>query len=135
MVVLERKGNEVFCNGQKLTIVAQATKGPNKEVVKIAGLEGANGQKWISLTRLVEGINEIECNGREVTTQKYTLTQEEKEEIESLQARIDEIINHAKSRYVAKPNLNVDPSKLTQEQKLALAAQLEAYLASLKVEA
>lgn len=133
MLKLERKGNEVFCQGQKLTIVAQATKGPGKEVVKIAGLEGSNGQRWISLSRLVEGLNEIECEGREViSTQRYSLTVEEKAQVAELQAQIDAIINKAKARYVAKPNLNVDPSKLTQDQKLALAEQLEKYMASLR---
>lgn len=133
MLVLERKGNEVFCQGQKLTIVAQATKGPGKEVVKVAGLEGSNGQKWVSLSKLAEGLNEIECNGREVTTsQKYTLTTEEKARIADLQAEIDSIIAEAKARYVAKPNLNVDPSKMSEADRLALASQLEAYIASLK---
>lgn len=133
MLVLERKGNEVFCEGQKLTIVTQATKGPGKEVVKVAGLEGSNGQKWVSLSKLAEGLNEIECNGREVTTgQKYTLTAEEKAHIAELQAEIDSIIAGAKARYVAKPNLNVDPSKMSEADRLALASQLEAYIVTLK---
>lgn len=132
MLVLERKGSEVFCNGQKLTIVAQATKGPGKEVVKVAGLEGSNGQKWVSLSKLVEGINEIECNGREVGAQRYTLTTEEAQEVKELQARIDEIIANAKARYIAKPNLNFNPANLTEAQKLAKIAELEAYVASLK---
>ena len=133
MLVLERKGDEVFCQGVKLTIVAQATKGPGKEVVKIKGLEGSNGQTWISLSRLKEGVNEVECKAREVvSTSKYTLTSEEKARIDELQAEIDVIIAKAKSRYVAKPNLNVDPSKMTEEQRLELAAQLEKYIANLK---
>ena len=133
MLVLERKGNEVFCQGQKLTIVAQATKGPGKEVVKVAGLDGANGQKWISLSRLVEGLNEIECVAREVTTsQKYTLTADEANEVKELQARIDEIIANAKARYVEKPNLKADITKMSQAEKNKLASQLEAYLISLK---
>ena len=133
MLVLERKGNEVFCEGQKLTIVTQASKGPGKEVVKVAGLEGSNGQKWVSLSKLVEGLNEIECNGREVaSSQKYTLTAEEKARVAELQAEIDSIIAQAKARYVAKPNLNVDPSKMSEADRLALASQLEAYIATLK---
>lgn len=136
MLVLERKGNEVYCQGQKLTIVAQATKGPNKEVVKIKGLEGSNGQSWVSLSRLNEGINEIECQGREVgSSAKYTLTSEEKARIAELQNEIDSIIAAAKARYVAKPNLNVNPANLSEEERLALAAQLEAYIATLKPKA
>ena len=133
MLVLERKGSDVFCNGQKLTIVAQATKGPGKEVVKVEGLEGSNGQKWVSLSKLAEGLNEIECNGREVSTnQRYTLTTEEKARVAELQAEIDSIIAQAKSRYVAKPNMNRDISKMSETERLALASQLEAYIASLK---
>lgn len=45
MLELERKGREVFCKGRKLTIVEQKTKGPNKEVVKVDGLEGSKRQK------------------------------------------------------------------------------------------
>lgn len=133
MLVLERKGSEVFCQGQKLTIVAQATKGPGKEVVRVAGLEGANGQKWVSLSKLVEGINEIECNGREIaTSQKYTLNEKEKARVAELQAEIDSIIANAKARYVAKPNMNRDITKMSETERLALASQLEAYIATLK---
>lgn len=133
MLALERKGDEVFCQGVKLTIVKQETKGPGKEVVKVEGLEGSNGQKWVSLSRLKEGVNEVECKAREVvSTSKYTLTSEEKARIDELQAEIDSIIATAKARYVAKPNLNVDPSKMTEEQRLELAAQLEKYIANLK---
>ena len=99
MLVLERKGDEVFCNGRKLTINPQATKGPNKEVVKVDGLEGSNGQKWISLSRLNEGINEIECQAREIThSVKYQLTADEQAKVDELQAQIDAIIEAAKAR-------------------------------------
>ena len=97
MVVLERKGNEVFCGGRKLTIVPQATKGPGKEVVKIGGLEGSNGQQWISLSKLNEGINEIETQAKQITTCSY-LTQEEKKRIEELESEIREIKERAKLR-------------------------------------
>lgn len=128
MIVLTRRGNEVFFGNQKLTINPQQTKGPNKEVVKIEGLPGTNGQKWVSLTRLVEGDNELECQGREVTiTKKYVLTKEEQEEVNRLQARIDEIVEGAKKRYIPKPNLNVDPAKLTKEQKASLIEQIKQY--------
>lgn len=128
MLKLERIENEVYCEGKKLTIVPQSTKGPNMEVVKIEGLPGSNGQKWVSLRKLHEGINEIECQGKEVTThKKYQLTEEEQNEINTLQSRIDEIIENAKRRYVEKPNLNLDPSKLTLEERLAEVEKLKAY--------
>lgn len=100
MLVLERKGQEVFYQGRKLTIVAQASKGDNKEVVKIEGLEGSNGQKWVSLTKLKEGINEVETQGKVMNSKKYVLTLEETQQIEALQAQIDAIIEVAKKRYV-----------------------------------
>lgn len=128
MIVLTRRGNDVFFGNQKLTINPQQTKGPNKEVVKIEGLPGTNGQKWVSLTRLVEGDNQIECQGREVTiTKKYVLTKEEQEEVNRLQTRINEIIEGAKKRYVPRPNLNVDPTKLTEEEKAKLIEQIKKY--------
>ena len=128
MLKLERKQNEVFYNGVKLKINAQASKGPNNEVVYVADLPEANGQKWISLKKLHEGINELECQGREVTiSKKYVLTPEEAQKVAELQAQIDAIINAAKSRYVPKTNIN-DIDRLTTEQKLALIAQLEAQL-------
>ena len=129
MMKLERINDEVFFEGKKLTIVAQATKGPGKEVVKIEGLPGSNGQKWISLKRLEQGINEIQCEAREVTVgAKYKLTAEEQARVNELQAEIDEIINAAKARYVAKPDMNIDPSKMTEAERLAKIAELKAYL-------
>ena len=105
MLVLERKGDEVFCNGQK----------------------------WVSLSKLKEGLNEIECNGREVSTSKaYVLTEEEKAQVAELQSQIDAIIEVAKARYVAKPKLNIDPSKLSEEERVAYIANLEKYIATLK---
>lgn len=132
MLELERKGDEVFCQNHKLTIVAQATKGVGKEVVKIEGLEGSNGQKWISLSRLKEGLNQIETQAREVSSKNYTLTFEEQQQINDLQAQIDAIIERARARYVKVPNLKVDTSKMTQAEKDALANQLEAYLATIR---
>jgi hypothetical protein len=129
MLKLERINDEVYFEGKKLTIVAQATKGPGKEVVKIEGLPDSNGQKWISLKKLEQGINEIQCEAREVTVgAKYKLTAEEQARVNELQNKIDEIINAAKARYVAKPDLNIDPSKMTEAERLAMIAQLKAYL-------
>ena len=64
MLVLERKGCEVFYNNKQLKINTQSSKGPNKEVVWVGDLEDANGQQWVSLSKLKEGINEIECKKR-----------------------------------------------------------------------
>lgn len=120
---LERINDEVFFEGKKLTIVAQATKGPGKEVVKIEDLPGSNGQKWISLKKLKQGINEIQCEAREVTVgAKYKLTAEEQAKVDEYKAKIDEIINAAKARYI--PNLNalkkIDLSTLSDEKRAFL---------------
>lgn len=130
MLELERINDEVYCNGVKLRINKQASKGAGNEVVNVEGLEGSNGQKWVSLSRLHEGMNTIETSARQVSTAKYQLTPEEQKEVNELQARIDTIINNAKSRYVAKPNFGkIDPSKLSDEEKEALIANLKQYLA------
>ncbi len=132
MLELVRKGNDVYHNGIKLTRVDQASKGPGNEVIKIEGLEGANGQKWVSLRQLQEGINQVNTKGREVTaTQSYTLNMAEKAEIDKLQARINEIKEQARKRYVAKPTF-VDPSTLTKEQRELKAAEIEKYLKALR---
>lgn len=129
MLKLERKENEVYCDGVKLRINKQASKGPNNEVVYIKDCPEANGQTWISLSRLKEGVNEIECKGRVVTTHnKYELTTEEKLRIEELQKEIDEIKENAKKRYVEKPNLDIDVSTLTEEEKQAHIEQVEKYV-------
>lgn len=123
MMKLERINDEVFFEGKKLTIVAQATKGPGKEVVKIEGLPGSNGQKWISLKRLEQGINEIQCEAREVTVgAKYKLTAEEQARINELDAEKNAIIERAKARYI--PNLDklekMDFSTLSDDERARL---------------
>jgi hypothetical protein len=134
MVELVRSGNVVSCNGIKLTMVEQKTKGPGNEVVKIEGLPGANGQKWVSLRSLQEGLNQVNTKGREVVaTQSYTLNMVEKAEIDKLQNRINEIKEIAKQRYVAKPTF-VDPTGLTKEQRELKAQEIEKYLKALRGE-
>ena len=128
MLTLVRKDDRVFYNDIELTINAQASKGPNNEVVKIAGLPNSNGQKWVSLSRLEQGKNQIACKARVVKTQKYTLTDAEAAEIKKHQDAIDKIIATATERYVPTPNLDVDVKSMTKEQKLELASQIEKYL-------
>lgn len=134
MLTIVRKGSEVFYNGKKLTIVEQKTKGEGKEVVKIEGLEGSNGQKWVSLSRLKEGENVLECKAREFTITKrskdkeYELTKEEEAEIQKYQGKINEIIERAKKRYVKVPNLNVDIGSMTPEEKAAKLEEVSKWL-------
>jgi len=128
MLVLERNGLEVTCNGRKLTVVAQATKGPGNEVVKIEGLEGANGAKWISLSKLQPGKNEVDTKAKEVTAHiTYTLNMVEKAEVDKLQARINEIKEVARKRYEATPKFKPVTEMNAQELEVYIA-----YLNSLK---
>ena len=108
MLELKRIGCEVYYNDKKLTIVKQETKGPGKEVVKIDGLTGSNGKKWLSLKLLQEGLNVIDdeqLKGR-ILSKGYQLNDEEQSKVDELnnqiddiQSQIDEIINQAKERY------------------------------------
>ena len=133
MLKLERIEDKVQYNGVELKINKQASKGPNNEVVYIKDCLESNGQTWISLNRLKDGINEIECKGRVVTSHnKYELTNEEKLRIEELQREIDEIKENAKKRYVERPNFKVDVSKLSEEEKLEHIRSVERYIEFLK---
>ena len=135
-LVLERKGNEVFYNGRKLTVIAQASKGPGKEVVKIDGLPGSNGQKFVSLSKLVDGRNELDCTAKVTTKQapkqQYVLTVEEQAQVDELQAQIDAIIDAARARYIPNIDLSCDISQMSDAQREAMATQLEAIIARFK---
>lgn len=127
VLVLTRKKDEVFFGSTKLTIVAQASKGLNKEVVKIAGLPNSNGQKWVSLAKLQEGSNVLACKAKEVTTPSYSLTADEVKKVNNLQSQIDAIKAAAKARYIAKPNLNLNVQELTQAQRIAEVEKIKKY--------
>lgn len=130
-LVLQRVGRDVYFEGRKLTRVDQATKGPNKEVIKIDGLPGSNGQKWVSLNTLVEGDNELTCSARDVTirpsSKGYQLTPEEAKEVADLEARVKAIVDAAKARFVPKPKLDLDPSKMTAAERQAKIDELVKY--------
>ena len=133
MLKLEKIEDKVYYNGKELKINKQASKGPGNEVVYIKDCPEANGQTWISLKRLNDGMNEIECKAREITTNgKYTLTEEEQDRINELQAEIDSIKEAAKARYVERPNLKLDYSKLTAEQKQAEIDKVQKYIEFLR---
>lgn len=132
MLELKRFGNEVYYGDKKLTVVAQASKGEGKEVVKIEGLPGSNGQKWLSLSKLQEGLNMFNDNDlakRNYSTKGYELTEEERKEIDDLNSKIDAIIEEAKKRYV--PPVKKKAEDMTEEELLAYIARLEK-LAGLK---
>lgn len=118
MLVLERKGCEVFYNNKQLKINTQSSKGPNKEVVWVGDLEEANGQQWVSLSKLKEGTNEIECKKRVIKNgNKYFLTEEERQRIEEIDKEKEAIIENAKQRYETCKNLDkIDPSKMSQSE-------------------
>ena len=134
-LVLIRKDRDVYFENKKLPRVDQSTKGPGNEVIKIDGLPNSNGKKWISLNLLAEGVNELTCTARDVTrhaqtpSQKrnYVLNADEQHIVTQLQAQIDAIINAAKARFIPKPDLNCDPSKMTLEEREAKAAEIRRY--------
>lgn len=136
MLKLERIGDEVYCDGAKLTIVTQSSKGEGKEQVNIEGLPGAGKRKWISLKKLMEGENilqDADLKPRATKGKDYELTEEEAQQVEEYQTIIDEytdkigeIVRAAQARYV-KP---VKHTKLKEMNEDELKAQI-AYLQSI----
>jgi hypothetical protein len=135
MLKLIRNENGVFYNDRKLTIVAQATKGPGKEVVKIEGLPGSDGAKWISLNKLSMGENVIEPIKREVAG-GYALTDEEKNRIDELQGEIDAIKARARQRNVNKGGLKTfdEIMAMDEESRVAYIRMLEERCEQIKKE-
>ena len=135
MLKLIRTEDGVFYNDRKLTIVAQATKGPGKEVVKIEGLPGSDGAKWISLNKLSMGENDIVPVKREVAG-GYALTDEEKARIDELQGEIDAIKERARKRNVNKGSLKTfdEIMAMDEESRVAYIRMLEERCAQIKRE-
>lgn len=128
MLELVRKNDKVFFEDKELYVNKQQSKGPDNEVVRIDGLEGSNGQKWISLSKLVEGINHFECKGKVFTKTssvgKYSLTEEESKEVETLKNRIDSIIEVAKQRY-QKSNRKLEDLSIDELMELINSKKVE----------
>ena len=133
-VKIIKNGHEIIVNGIKCKVIRQESKGPNKEVVDIEKAVGTDWQKYISLSKLAEGSQDVQLKPRKVVDSKnYTLTEEEKTQVEELQAQIDAIIENAKARYVKFSfKSTIDTSKLNNAQKLEAIRQLEAQLEKLK---
>lgn len=135
MLKLIRTQDGVFYNDRKLTIVAQATKGPGKEVVKIEGLPGSDGAKWISLNKLSMGENDIVPVKREVAG-GYALTDEEKARIDELQGEIDAIKERARKRNANKGGLKTfdEIMAMDEESRVAYIRMLEERCEQIKKE-
>lgn len=141
-ITLVRKGSEVYHNDIKLTINAQASKGPGNEVVKVEGIQEANGAKWVSLSRLKEGPNELTLQGKARTSKapvapkvEYVLNKDEAKIVDDidlqmakLMAKKQEIIDKASERFVPKPNFDIDISELDDEAKQDLYDQVDAWM-------
>jgi hypothetical protein len=129
---IENEVNYISENGEKISLKVnkQQTKGEGKEVVDIEKVVGENYQKWVSLSKLNIGENEVELKPRkQLTIEKYSLTKEEEEEIKQLENRINEIKENAKRRYIPKIDFTkIDVEKLSDEQKVELMEKLEKYL-------
>ncbi len=77
-------------------------------------------------------MNEVECQGREVThSKKYVLTPQEQTKVDKHQSAIDTIVEEAKSRYVPMPKLNINPNKLEGKAKEEYIANLQKALDNL----
>lgn len=135
MLKLIRTEDGVFYNDRKLTIVAQATKGPGKEVVKIEGLPGSDGAKWISLNKLSMGENDIVPVKREVAG-GYSLTDDEKARIDELQGEIDAIKERARKRNANKGSLKTfdEIMAMDEESRVAYIRMLEERCEQIKKE-
>ena len=135
MLKLIRTEDGVFYNDRKLTIVAQATKGPGKEVVKIEGLPGSDGAKWISLNKLSMGENDIVPVKREVAG-GYSLTDEEKARIDELQGEIDAIKERARKRNANKGGLKTfdEIMAMDEDSRVAYIRMLEERCEQIKKE-
>ena len=122
-VVVEREGYEVKVNGIKCPVNKQASKGEGQEYVDIEKLGYTEWQKHIRLAVIKDNdVTEVELKPRkESVSSKYTLTQEEKDEIAALQAKIDAIVENAKKRYT--------PKKKLEDMSIE---ELEAYIANMK---
>lgn len=133
-VEIVKNGDEVIVNGVKCPVVNEKAK--NNKYVNIEKLGLDEWQKHIGLQFLVEGKQEVELDVRRHSgaQTKYTLTADEEQEIAELKARIDEIIEAAKARYVKPIKFNKikNVNELTKEQKLAAIAEAEALLAKLR---
>lgn len=128
IVKLIRNNGEIYYNGVKLHINKQATKGIGHEYVDLDQVKDSNlaeYQHHIRLAVLVEGENEIELKPRKnISIEKYSLTEEEKAKIAEYQSKIDAIIEAAKAR---------QPKKAKRVEDMSIA-ELEAYIAAKKLE-
>lgn len=123
LVKIIKDGYEITVNGVKCPVIKQLSKGEGKEVVKIEKVVGPTYQAYISLTKLVEGEQDFEvAPHKEVSSNRYTLTEEEKAKIDDLQSQIDEIIKVAKERFV----LSVGKKKLSDYSIEELEKLIEA---------
>ncbi len=126
-LTLTRTNGVVMHEGVELKINAQASKGANREVVKIAGLPGAGGQTWLSLSKIKEGTHIYACSAgaNAGTTLGGALTPDEQKRVDDLQAQIDAIKAAARARAAA---TKIDPKTvgaLSDDAKRELIAQLQ----------
>lgn len=100
---------EVLYNGNKLPIVDK-----NKATgasVDLAKLELTEYQRYVKISTLQIGLNEVELKPRKsLEISKVEYTDEEKQELAQLEARIAEIKENAKKRYVPKKKSIYDMS-------------------------
>lgn len=99
-IELRKDGEEVFYQNVKLPLVDKTKPcGPSVDLGKL-GFDGY--QRYIKVSRLEEGLNNVELKEAKEVTRQCILTEEEKAEIAQLEARIAEIKENARKRFIPK---------------------------------
>lgn len=126
IILVLNENNEVYFENKKVKINPQASK--NDPVVDLDSLklnELAQFQRYVSLSRLKLGENEIELKDRkQVAT--LQLTEEEKQQIAELEAQIEAIKANARKRAPQKPKAIEDLSLEELQAEIARRKQLDA---------
>lgn len=141
-MILIRTGDVVTDSfGRELAINRQASKGPGNEVVNIHGLEGSNGRHWIALKKIAEGTNDLDlieppkktqAGGKVISGWSFNKTEEAEfnklnEQMKELQEKINGLKRQAIERYNSRPNLDIDVTTMTEEEKSAHIEKLLSY--------
>jgi hypothetical protein len=126
VIELKKVGEEVFYQDTKLPLVDKAKEcGPSVDLDKL-GFVGY--QRYVKVSRLEEGLNQIELK-----PSKAALTEEELARIAELQAEIDAIKENARQRAkIAKPAKPTKLEKMSPEQLKEEIARCNALLAKLE---
>lgn len=121
-IELRKEGEEVFYQNVKLPLVDKTKPcGPSVDLGKL-GFDGY--QRYIKVSRLEEGLNNVELKEAKEVTRQCTLTEEEKTEIAQLEARIAEIKENARKRFIPKATKVEDMDETQLQDYIAKCSKL-----------